>query len=72
MELLNIFHTGGLTLGLTIVFAFLEIMCITQAVKHSRVEGYSLFKSPFIWGAIIVLAFYVFALLKVASDYKGI
>lgn len=70
--MLNIFHTGGLTLALTLLFALGEFFFIKQAVNHSKVEGNPIYKSPFSWLAVFLLAAYVFALIQVASDYKGV
>jgi hypothetical protein len=71
--MLNIFHTGGLTLGLSLVFVVLEVIFISQGIKHSKKEGYEWYKSPFIYfAALATLIAFVVAILAVASDYKGV
>lgn len=86
MIFLNLFRTGGLTLGLTIVWALLLTWFLIQAIKahnsggtQSGSTGYQItdnkktpfYKIPQFWFAVIVTALYIFALLQVASDYKG-
>ena len=87
MILLNIFKTGGLTLGLTIVWGLLFTWFLVQAIKAhnsgtitprttTSPEQYSkdkipLYKIAQFWGAIVVTALYVIALMLVYSDYKG-
>lgn len=71
--LLNIFHTGSLTLALTLVFIILEFIFVSQGIKHSHKEGYVWYKSPFIYfGAAATLVAFVIAILAVASDYRGV
>ena len=86
MTLLNIFHTGGLTLGLTIVWLALAGWMGYQAFIAHKSGGtdqepdgivYDDEKTPYhkipqFWGAVFVTAAYVVALLIVASDYKGV
>lgn len=86
MILLNLFKTGGLTLGLTIVWALLVTWFLVQAIKAHNSGGTQqlrtggqltdniktpFYKIPQFWMAVAVTALYIFALLQVASDYKG-
>jgi len=84
--LLNIFHTGGLTLGLSIFFIPLAGWFFYQAwVAHnsggtiqtptgiiSDDNKTPLYKIPQFWAAVFVTVCYVVALLFIASDYKGV
>lgn len=87
MQLLNIFHTGGLTLGLTLVWLFLVIKFMSQSIKGHKTEyGYynihgewikladktPYFKIVYTWFAIAVTVLYIVAMFFVASDYKGV
>lgn len=86
MVLLNLFKTGGLTLGLTIVWALLTTWFLIQAIKAHNSGGTQTgpqggqitdnIKTPFykivqFWLAVAVTALYIFALFQVASDYRG-
>lgn len=77
MTLLSIFHTGGLTLVLTLVFLFLEFIfgrMVWQEMRARKIEG---IKKP-IWKMMgfrfcaALLLLYVIAMLNVASDYFGV
>lgn len=68
--LLSIWDAGLLTPAIILLFIVGEIGFISQAFKHSKVEGYSPLKSPFIWFAVILLALFVWGMLEIASDYK--
>lgn len=87
MTLLSIFHTGGLTLGLTLVWLLLVSIFGYQAYKGSKSPYGSydkagqwnqispktpLTKINFFWGAVIVTAIYIIVLFIVGSDYKGV
>ncbi len=77
MTLLSIFHTGGVTLALTLVFLFLEFIfgrMMWQEFKARKAEGtskpfYQLMAFKFCAG---ILVMYIFAMWQVASDYTGI
>ncbi len=77
MTLLNIFHTGGVTLALTLVFLLLEFIfgrLVWQEMKARKAEGISkpiwqMMAFKFCAGLLIM---YVFAMWQVASDYAGI
>jgi hypothetical protein len=86
MELLSIFHTGGLTLALTVIFALGEAFCLGRAIKahnsgweQQNPGGYvggkekiPFHKIHYFWAAVVILAAYVFALFQIASDYRGV
>lgn len=68
--LLSIWDAGLLTPVIIILFVVGEVAFISQAFKHSKVEGYSPLKSSFVWFAVGLLALFVWAMLAIASDYK--
>lgn len=86
MTLLSIFHTGGLTLALTIIFAIGEAFFLSRAIKahnsgwDQQVQGgivggpekIPFHKIPYFWFAVVLFAAYVFAITQIASDYKGV
>jgi hypothetical protein len=84
--LLSIFHTGGLTLALTLVAAFMVFM-FWRSIPKARKQEYGRYtpsgwvkisdRTPIkkinrFWFGIVVIALYIVALLIVASDYKGV
>jgi hypothetical protein len=86
MQLLNLFKTGGLTAGLTIVWALLVTWFLIQAIKAHNSGGekqdlqngpqYDKIKTPFykipqFWYAVGTTTAYIIALIAVASDYNG-
>lgn len=86
MQILNLFKTGGLTAGLTIVWALLITWLLYQAIKahnsggKQQIKGVGtveddnktpFYKIPQFWGAVAVTIGYIVALIMVASDYKG-
>jgi hypothetical protein len=86
MTLLSIFHTGGLTLALTVIFALAEVFFLSRAIKahnsgwDQQVTGgiiggpekIPFHKIHYFWFAVGIFAAYVFALIQIASDYKGV
>lgn len=84
--MLNIFHTGGLTLGLSIVFLGLASWLFYQAYKahnsgsytndeygvHNSDEKIPYVQIPQFIGGLLVLIVYIICLFLVASDYKGV
>lgn len=70
--LLSIFHTGGLTLVLTLIFALGEFWFVKQMIEHAKAEGVKWYKNPFRWFALGLLIAFVVALLVIGSDYKGV
>lgn len=86
MTLLNIFHTGGVTLALTIFWGVLTGWFIHQTIKAHKSgwtqqtkDGYKqgdeqikVYKIPQFWFAVILTVLYFIAMLFVASDYKGV
>jgi hypothetical protein len=84
--LLSIFHTGGLTLGLSLVALFLLFQFWKKLPKATKQEygrytpsGWQKISSrtPFyrinsFWFGVVVIVLYIVALLIVASDYKGV
>lgn len=85
--ILSIFHTGGLTLVLTIIWLGLGGWFGYQAYQaHNSDYGYfdrnnmwvklgdktPWFKIPQTWFAVVITVAYVIALLFIASDYKGV
>jgi hypothetical protein len=86
MTLLNIFDTGGLTLGLSIVAFGLIGWFGYQAYRahnsgwvqqdlnkgtQSGKEKIPYWKIPQFWFAVAVLVLYIIAMFIVASDYRG-
>lgn len=71
MTILNIFHTGGLTLGLIIVFLILEGILGYQYYKEIK-AGVGATKSHFLKFMIVVLVAFIVAMIFVGSDYKGV
>lgn len=87
MNSLNIFHTGGLTLGLSIVALGLLLAFWIPAFKARKSEygRYNkdhkwvklgdrtpLVKQNKFWFGVVVIILYIVAMLAVASDYKGV
>ena len=86
MQLINIFNTGGLTTGLTLFWAVISGIMLYQTFKAHNSgwtqqapdgikEGKEKVKFtsiPQFWIFIALTAFYILALLFVASDYKGV
>ena len=87
MNLLNIFHTGGVTLGLTIVALGLSGWFMFQAGRAHKsggiqqvIDGQKLdniktpyWKIPQFWGAVIVMLVWLLVMIfVVAPDYKGV
>lgn len=86
MNILNIFHTGGLTLGLSLVALVLFGIFAYQAYmnynyirdvmgKREKIlfdnERPKWYKLTHLWFAVAVVVIYVIAMLAVSSDYKG-
>lgn len=76
MILLNLFQTGGLTLGLTIVWGLLVAWFIVQIVKIVQNEkrhgvDQKITRLAQFWGAVVVTTLWIVALIIVASDYRG-
>jgi hypothetical protein len=86
MTLLNIFHTGGLTLVLTIIALGLLGWFWYQAWQQTK-EGtikqtkegtiYDSKRLPFykvnmFWYGVAIIVLYIVALLIINSDYKGV
>lgn len=67
---LSIWDAGLLTPVIIILFVVGEVGFISQAFKHSKVEGYSPLKSSFVWFAVGLLAAFIIALLTIASEYR--
>jgi len=87
MNILNIFHTGGITLALTALWLLGVGVFGYQAFKaHNsgwqqdtlttgHTEGpdkISYWKIPQTWIAIVLTVLYIIAMISVASDYKGV
>lgn len=86
MTILSIFHTGGLTLAFTIIFALGEVYFLSRAIKahnsgwEQQVPGgyiggdkkIPFHKIHYFWFAVALFAAYLFAMIQVASDYKGV
>jgi len=86
MTLLSIFHTGGVTLALTIVWLALAGWFAYQTYKAHKSgwnqqtptgikEGNEKIKITSIhqfWFAVAVTAIYLIAMVFVAIDYKGV
>lgn len=87
MNLLSIFHTGGLTLGLTLVWLIIAGVLMAQVLKYHKQEFGRYDKDgkwihiadhtpitaiKLFWLAVAVTIIYGVALLFVASDYKGV
>jgi len=86
MYLISIFHTGGLTLVLTIFWLALSGWFGYQAYKAHNSGGKDqeptgtiyddkktpYYKIPQFWGIVFITALYGIALLLIASDYKGV
>ena len=86
MYLISIFHTGGLTLALTIFWLALSAWFGYQARKahksgwkkqvpggvESGNEKIPYYKIPQFWGIVFITVIYIVAMLFVASDYKGV
>lgn len=85
--LLNIFNTGGLTLGLSIVALVLFVIFAYQAYmnynyvrdvmgKRNKIlfdnERPKWYKLTHLWFAVAVVVLYVIVMFIVASDYKGV
>lgn len=84
MTFLNIFQTGGLTLGLTLVWLVLAGIFGYQAYKAyksgwrkdgrggtiSGAERIPLWKINYFWFAVVVTLLYIGCLFAVASDYR--
>lgn len=86
MNILNIFHTGGLTLGLSAVALILTLIFWIPAFKARKSEhGYydknhkwiklsdttPLVKQNKFWFGVAVIVLYLVAMYFVAQDYKG-
>lgn len=69
--LLNIFHTGGLTLGISIFFLVLLGIFVFQGFKEAS-RGVPFFKSTYTWFAMAVIAAYIVVMIYIASDYRGV
>jgi hypothetical protein len=86
MTLLNIFHTGGITLSLTIFWLGLTGLFAYQTFKAHKSgwnqqtptgikEGNEKIKItaiPQFWFAVAVTVLYLIAMIFVAIDYKGV
>ncbi len=86
MQLINIFNTGGLTLGLTLFWAVLSVVFLYQAFQ-ARKSGWSqqtpegikegkekikLTKIPQFILFLILTGAYLIAMVFVAIDYMGV
>lgn len=87
MTLANIFHTGGLTLGLTLFTILVVGILWYQAFKASRSGGAQqdlkrgtqydnknipVYKQAKFLMGLGVIVLYIIAMIIVASDYKGV
>lgn len=87
MTLLSIFNTGGLTLVLSIIafglmgwLGYQTWVASKSGGKRQTPQGTTVYdnnKTPFykipqFWLAVVVLIFYIWALLAISSDYKGV
>ena len=88
MMLLNIFHTGGLTLGLAILFLGLAAWLTYQSVKahnsgwvqdslnephREGKEKTPYYKIPQFWGAVgLILVFILIIVFVIAPEYRGV
>lgn len=73
MTLLNLFHTGGLTLALSLVAFGLISWFMFQAGRTHKANTPKVpyWQIPMFWFAVAVLVLYIIAILSVASDYRG-
>jgi hypothetical protein len=72
MQILNIFNTGGLTLGVSLVYVALQVIFWVQIIKNSKLKGVKWYKSPFLIYSAVILGLYILALISIGSDYKGV
>ena len=87
MTLLNILSAGLLPILLSAIYLVAEILLIKQAIKSHNSEWtqqggdgrwiHVADKTPYVrlwsfWGAVILTGFYIWAMLSIASDYKGV